>query len=75
MTLTAHEAFEKGTATFNAHDLDGFAEVLAETSFSRRQAVSTAREKRPAPHSLAVGSLPSRMRASKSMPFTSSTTS
>ena len=27
---TAREAFEKGTATFNAHDLDGFAEVLAD---------------------------------------------
>jgi steroid delta-isomerase-like uncharacterized protein len=24
------EAFEKGTATFNAHDLEGFAEVLAD---------------------------------------------
>ena len=30
MTMTAREAFEKGTATFNAHDLDGFAEVLAD---------------------------------------------
>jgi steroid delta-isomerase-like uncharacterized protein len=30
MTVTAREAFEKGTATFNAHDIDGFAEVLAE---------------------------------------------
>ena len=29
MTMTAREAFEKGTATFNAHDLDGFAQVLA----------------------------------------------
>jgi len=29
MTITVREAFEKGTATFNAHDLDGFAEVLA----------------------------------------------
>ena len=28
MTMTPREAFEKGTATFNAHDLDGFAEVL-----------------------------------------------
>jgi Cytochrome C and Quinol oxidase polypeptide I len=43
--------------------------------WGRRQAVCTAREKRPAPHSSAVGSLPSRMRASKSKPFTSSTTS
>jgi len=30
MTMTAREAFERGTTTFNAHDLDGFAEVLAD---------------------------------------------
>jgi ketosteroid isomerase-like protein len=30
MTMTAREAFEKGTATFNAHDINGFKEVLAE---------------------------------------------
>ena len=30
MTMTAREAFEKGTATFNAHDIDGFTEVLAD---------------------------------------------
>ena len=30
MTMTVREAFEKGTATFNAHDLHGFAEVLAD---------------------------------------------
>jgi predicted ester cyclase len=30
MTRTVHEAFERGTATFNAHDIDGFAEVLAD---------------------------------------------
>jgi steroid delta-isomerase-like uncharacterized protein len=30
MTMTAREAFEKGTATFNAHDLGGFAQVLAD---------------------------------------------
>jgi ketosteroid isomerase-like protein len=28
MTSTAREAFERGTATFNSHDIDGFAEVL-----------------------------------------------
>jgi ketosteroid isomerase-like protein len=28
MTMTPRQAFEKGTATFNAHDLNGFAEVL-----------------------------------------------
>ena len=30
MTMTAREAFERGTNTFNAHDIDGFAEVLAD---------------------------------------------
>ena len=30
MTMSAREAFEKGTATFNAHDLMGFSEVLAD---------------------------------------------
>lgn len=30
MTMTVREAFERGTAAFNAHDIDGFAEVLAD---------------------------------------------
>lgn len=30
MTMTTREAFEKGTHTFNAHDIAGFAEVLAD---------------------------------------------
>jgi ketosteroid isomerase-like protein len=30
MAMTTREAFERGTDTFNAHDLDGFAAVLAE---------------------------------------------
>jgi hypothetical protein len=30
MTTTTREAFERGTETFNAHDLDGFAAVLAD---------------------------------------------
>ncbi len=30
MTMTTREAFEHGTDTFNAHDIDGFAEVLAD---------------------------------------------
>jgi steroid delta-isomerase-like uncharacterized protein len=30
MTMTTREVFEKGTDTFNAHDLDAFAEVLAD---------------------------------------------
>ena len=30
MTMTAREAFQQGTDTFNAHDIDGFADVLAD---------------------------------------------
>lgn len=30
MTLSTREAFEVGTETFNAHDIDGFAAVLAD---------------------------------------------
>lgn len=30
MTMTPREAFEKGTQTFNAHDIGGFAEVLTD---------------------------------------------
>ena len=30
MTMTTREAFERGTDTFNAHDIDGFAKVLAD---------------------------------------------
>lgn len=30
MSMTAREAFERGTDTFNAHDIDGFAAVLAD---------------------------------------------
>ena len=30
MAMTAHEAFAKGTETFNAHDIDGFTSVLAD---------------------------------------------
>jgi ketosteroid isomerase-like protein len=30
MIMATREAFERGTDTFNAHDIDGFAEVLAD---------------------------------------------
>ena len=30
MAMTIREAFQKGTDTFNAHDIDGFTSVLAE---------------------------------------------
>ena len=30
MSMTTREAFEKGTETFNSHDIAGFGEVLAD---------------------------------------------
>jgi ketosteroid isomerase-like protein len=30
MTMTTREAFERGTDTFNAHDIEGFGEVLTD---------------------------------------------
>jgi steroid delta-isomerase-like uncharacterized protein len=33
MTMMVREAFERGTKTFNAHDLNGFSEVLADDVF------------------------------------------
>ena len=30
MTMTARKAFDKGTAAFNAHDIDGFGELFAD---------------------------------------------
>jgi predicted ester cyclase len=33
--MTLREAFDKGTETFNAHDIDGFSEVLAEDATFR----------------------------------------
>jgi steroid delta-isomerase-like uncharacterized protein len=30
MSISTREAFERGTDTFNAHDIEGFAEVLAD---------------------------------------------
>jgi len=35
MTMTVREAFEKGTETFNAHDINGFADVLADDAVFR----------------------------------------
>ena len=32
MTMTVREAFDKGTEAFNAHDIAGFAEVLADNA-------------------------------------------
>ena len=35
MAMTVREAFDKGTDTFNAHDLDGFTSVLADDAVFR----------------------------------------
>jgi ketosteroid isomerase-like protein len=35
MAMTIGEAFEKGTETFNAHDIDGFTSVLADDAVFR----------------------------------------
>jgi ketosteroid isomerase-like protein len=40
MTMTSREVFERGTDTFNSHDVDGFAAVLADdVSFAAPGAV------------------------------------
>jgi hypothetical protein len=58
--MTVREAFERGTDTFNAHDLDGFADVLADDVAS---------------HSMAAGSARFLTRTWMCTAFTSSTTS
>jgi ketosteroid isomerase-like protein len=35
MAISTREAFERGTDTFNAHDIDGFADVLADDAVFR----------------------------------------
>ena len=53
MTMTTREAFEKGTQTFNAHDIDGFAEVLADDVVFEAPGRDARRgERKPAPSSI-----------------------
>ena len=40
MAMTVREAFEKGTDTFNAHDIDGFSSVLADDVVYRAPGIS-----------------------------------
>ncbi len=40
MAMTVREAFEKGTDTFNAHDIDGFTSVLADDVTYRAPGIS-----------------------------------
>jgi hypothetical protein len=35
MAMTVREAFDKGTETFNPHDIDGFTSVLADDAVFR----------------------------------------
>jgi ketosteroid isomerase-like protein len=35
MTMTVREAFEKGTESFNSHDIDGFADMVADDAVFR----------------------------------------
>ena len=40
MAMTVREAFQKGTDTFNAHDIDGFTSVLADDVVYRAPGIS-----------------------------------
>ncbi|HEY1321089.1 MAG TPA: nuclear transport factor 2 family protein [Streptosporangiaceae bacterium] len=40
MAMTVREAFQKGTDTFNAHDIDGFTSVLADDVAYRAPGIS-----------------------------------
>lgn len=43
MMMTVREAFEKGTESFNSHDIDGFADMVADDVVFRRRAGSPAK--------------------------------
>ena len=45
MRMTAREVFEKGTEVFNAHDIDAFAELLADDVIVRAPGGMTGRGK------------------------------
>jgi hypothetical protein len=75
MTTTTREAFEKGTDTFNAHDIDAFAEVLADDVIFAAPGGMRGEGKQPAPSSTAAASPHSPTGTSRSTTSTSSTTS
>ena len=54
MTMTVREAFERGAETFNAHDLDGFAEVLADDVVFEALGKRRARKKTASPKPIAI---------------------
>jgi len=68
MATTLREAFERGTETFNAHDIEGFAEVLAD-DVAFKLAASTERTRQLTSRSLGVGSVPFPMHMSTCASF------
>ena len=75
MTMTARQAFERGTETFNSHDIDGFAEALADDVVFETPGGLRGQGKAPASNSTAAGSVPSPTRTSTCTAFTSPATS
>ena len=59
MAMTVREAFEKGTDTFNAHDIDGFTGVLTDDVTYRAPGGIGGQGNKPAPSSSPTGSPPS----------------
>ena len=53
MTILARETFERGTKTFNSHDIGGFAEVLADDVVFEAPGGLRGRERQPASNSTA----------------------
>ena len=74
MTMTAREAFERGTKTFNAHDIEGYAEVLADDVVFEAPGGLRGEERRHASSFTTAGSGPSPTRTSTCTAFTFSTT-
>jgi hypothetical protein len=64
--MTIREAFENGTDTFNAHDIDGFASVLADDVVYQAPGGISGRGKTPVLSSTLAGLGPSPTRTSRS---------
>jgi hypothetical protein len=74
MAMTVREAFEKGTDTFNAHDIDGFTSVLADDVVYQAPGGMSGRGRQPARSSSPPGGMPSPTPTSRSTPCTSPAT-
>ena len=75
MAMTAREAFERGTETFNAHDIKGFADVLAEDVVFKAPGGVQGQGQRHARNPTRPGSEPFRTRTSTFTESISSTMS